>query len=134
MFSSCFFSLDILWYFFFPYSLFLFIFSSDKFLYLSLLAVLIFFYYFHINLLLYLVSHLCFFDSNFLQWNCIQRSSTLSFFIQNKKITKHPFYRAIRSVHYANCIIFTHISKVNFVSTSFNINNSDIFKTHSLLH
>ena len=40
----------------------------------------------------------------------------------------------IRIVHYVNCIIFGHILKINSVSTSFNINNSNTIKTHNFLH
>ena len=58
-----------------------------------LLALLIFLYHFHNNLLLYLVSRLCFFDNKLNQQNCIQRSCTHLFFIYNKKIIKHPFYQ-----------------------------------------
>ena len=46
-----------------------------------LLALLIFLYYFYNNLLLYLVSHLCFFDNKF----------SHSFFIYSKKNYKTPF-------------------------------------------
>ena len=61
-------SLDILRYLFLPYSLFLFFCSLDKFLYLSLAWCL--------NLLLFSVSHLCFFNNTFLKWTFIQYSCT----------------------------------------------------------
>ena len=40
----------------------------------------------------------------------------------------------IRFFHYVDCIIFAHIEKMNSVSTSFNINNRNIIKSHSFLH
>ena len=51
-----------------------------------LLALLIFLYHFHNNLLLYLVSRLCFFDNKLIQRSCSQRNFTHSFFIYNKNI------------------------------------------------
>ena len=88
-------------------------------------SALIFLYHFHNNLLLFLVSRLCFSDNK----------SNHSFLYIIKKIKKHFFSLSqIRIVHYANCIIFAHISKANSVSTSFHINNSNIIKTHSFLH
>ena len=53
-----------------------------------LLALLIFLYHFHYNLLLYLVSHICFFDNKLNQRNCIQRSCTHSFLYIIKKSLK----------------------------------------------
>ena len=50
-------------------------------------------------------------------------------FLQNTS-----FISQIRTIHYVNCIIFTHIPKMNSVCISFNINNSNIIKTHSFLH
>ena len=40
----------------------------------------------------------------------------------------------VSSIHYFNCIIFAHIPKMNSLSIYFNINNSNIIKTHSFLH
>ena len=62
-FSLCFFSSDILQYLFFPYSLFFifFLLQISSCIYLFR-ASLISLYHFHKNILLYLVSCLCFFD------------------------------------------------------------------------
>ena len=87
-----------------------------------LLALLIFLYRFHNNILLYLVSHLCFFDNTF----------SHSFFVHSKKNYKTPFL-SIRIVYYVNCIIFADIPKKNSVGTFININNSKTIKTHSFL-
>ena len=88
---------------------------SDKVKKIILLALLIFLHRFHNNILLYLVSHLCFFDNNF----------SHSFLIYSKKIIKHLFYQSSQNCYFANCIIFANIPKVSSVSTSFNINNSN---------
>ena len=85
-------------------------------------ALLIFLYNFYNNLLLYLISRLCFFDNK-----SNQRSFTHPFLY----IIKTPFISQIRAIHYVNCMIFSHIPKMNSVSTSFNINNTNIIKTHS---
>ena len=44
------------------------------------------------------------------------------------------FINQIRIIHYAYCIIFAYIPKVNSVNISFNISSSNIIKTNSLLH
>ena len=62
-FNFCFFSSNILRYLFFPYSIFLFLSSSDRFLYVSLACSFSLFYYFYNNLLLYLIIFLCFLDN-----------------------------------------------------------------------
>ena len=91
-----------------------------------LLAVLIFFYHFHNNILLYLVSLLGFFDNRLNQHSRV-------FLCIIKNVIKYPFYESSQN-HYVNCIIFAPIPKINSVSTSLNINNSNIIKTHSFFH
>ena len=89
-------------------------------------------YYFYNNILLYLVSHVCFVGNRLNQYSH-------SFFIYNKKnlyktIMSVLFINQIRTICYVNCIIFTDIPKTNSVGISFNINNSNIIKSHSFLH
>ena len=133
-FSLCFSSSDILWYLCLPYFLFSFFFLQISFCIYPLLALLIFLYHFHNSFLLYLVAHLCFFwiISFFIRVALIGIAFT-HFLHIIKKLSNTFFVDKIRIVHYANCIIFAHISKVNSVSTSFNINNSNIIK-NSFLH
>ena len=104
---------QILFFYFFPLQI--------NFCIYLFLCLLIFLSHFHNNLLLYLVLHIC-----FLIITCINH-----FLYTNKKIQNTVFINQIRIVHYANRIIFAHIPKVNSVSISFNISNSNIIKTHS---
>ena len=46
-----------------------------------------------------------------------------------KNLQNTFFINQIKIVYYSNCIIFSHIPKVNSVSTFFNINDSNIIKT-----
>ena len=89
-FSLSLFSSDILWYLFFPYSLFLFFSSSD----LPLACSLNFSWSFHNNFLLYLVSRLCFFDNKSIQRSCSQWNFTHSFLYIIKKICRAPLLSA----------------------------------------
>ena len=76
-------------------------------------------YHFDNNLLLYLVSLLCFSDNKL----------NHSLFIYNKKNYKTPFLLTkLELLIIVYCIIIAHIPKVNSISTSFNINNSKIIK------
>ena len=110
--------------FFHILSFYLFLLQISLYIYLWH-AFSIFLYHFHNKLLLYLVSRFCFSDNK----------SSHSIFIYNKKKLQNTFFiNQIRIVYYANCIIFALIPKVNFVSTSLNINNSNIMKTYSFLH
>ena len=115
------------------FSLFIFFLLQISFCIYLLLAALIFLYHFHSNLLLYLVSRLCFFDK-LNQRNCIH-----SFLYMIKKTYETPILSTklewfIISAHLLNCIISAHIPKMNSVKTSFNISNSNIIKTRSFLH
>ena len=89
-----------------------------------MLALLIFFYHSHNNLSFYLVSRLCFFDNKL----------SYQFFIYSKKNYKTPILSIQLELSIAYCIIFAHVPKVNFVSTSFSISNSNIIKADSFLH
>ena len=60
---------------------------------------------------------------------------SFSFYILIRKDYKTLFLSIILGItHYANCIIFAHIPKMNSVSTSFEIKYSKIIQTHSFLH
>ena len=126
--DNFFFSSDILWYLFFPYPLFLFFSSTDKFVYLFLACSPKVFWSFHNNLLLYLVSRLCFFDNN------LNQHSRSFLYITKIYLSNTPFINQVRTIRYINCFIFSQILKMNSVCISFNINNRNIIKARSFLH
>ena len=102
--------------------------SSDKFLYLSLACFLVFLYHFCNNLFALFYHIFVFLIVSFFN------GAAFNGVVLNKKITNTLFINQIRIVYDADCIIFAYIPKENSVSTSFNINNSNITKIHSFLY
>ena len=80
-FNFCFFSLDILWYPFLPYSIFIFLSSSGDFLYWFFSCFFNTYYYFYNSLLLYLVLHLYIFCSKSYHSLFIYRNIIIHFFL-----------------------------------------------------
>ena len=87
-----------------------------------LLFLFILLYHFHDNLLLCLISFLCFFDNKFFY-------PILS--LIKKFIMIYFFHLKVRSFHYVYCIIFSYVPKMNSIITSCNRNNSDFVKIQS---
>ena len=77
--------------FFLIFSFYFFLLQVNFYIYLSL-AILIFLHHFHNNLLLYLVSHLCFFD------NKLNELSDSILYTIKKKFMKHPQIRKIITI------------------------------------
>ena len=77
--------------FFLIFSFYFFLLQLSFYIYLSL-AILIFLHHFHNNLLLYLVSHLCFFD------NKLNELSDSILYTIKKKFMKHPQIRKIITI------------------------------------
>ena len=103
---------------------FLHLFHFQTILYICfLLFLLIILYYFH-NSLCSIKYHV---SISFI-------ISCSTHFLYVKKLQCSLFIDQIRIMHYACCIIFDHIPKINSVIITFDRDNSNIIKTHSFLH